>query len=123
MHLCTIYVYISICLFQDALDPAFVGDINAGAVIYITDSSDKTYKRHAWMKNEKIIKCKVILLDGINDDDDSEASWRLLSSCVGGVLEFIEANITVRSILMFAIVIVMMILFVFRIYQKLDKTC
>ena len=72
--------------------PKFIQETDLKAVLYITESDEPLPRSSTWLKGDEIIAHEFLRSDTLDDDDETDTSWKSFSAQLTEVLNFVAKS-------------------------------
>jgi hypothetical protein len=79
-------------LSQDALVPKFIHETDLKSVLYITEPDEPLPRSSTWLKGDEIINHEFLKSEVLDDDDETDTSWKSFSSKLNDVINFVTIS-------------------------------
>lgn len=80
-----------LCL-KDALVPKFILETDLKAVLYITEPGEPMPRSSTWLKGDEVVQHEFLHSDTLDDDDETDKSWKSFSAKLTEVLNFVAMS-------------------------------
>jgi hypothetical protein len=77
---------------QDALVPKFILETDLKSVLYITEPDEPMPRSSTWLKGDEVVAHEFIKSDTLDDEDESDQSWKSFSAQLTEVLDFVAMS-------------------------------